>query len=233
MRAKDTNPSHSPISMVAHELQAPLTFLRSRLGAALASPACEGDLRTLVQQCLEEIEGMSRMVLDLLLFGQADAGRLPREPGELDLSRVADEVARRFRHHGESKGLRMELSVKEPLPILGDEQQLMRVVSNLIDNAIKYTPGGGKLRVETARQGSAAELVVADTGPGIPKAHLPHLFEPFYQVDRKKSRDAGGVGLGLSIAKALAALNRGSLRVESVVRQGSRFILRIPLKPGS
>src|SRR5262249_41528883 len=103
-----------------------------------------------------------------------------------------------------------------------------QIVTNLLDNAIRYTPEGGRVTVAAARQGAAVEISVEDSGPGIPREHLPRLFERFYRVDDARSRELGGTGLGLAIVKHLALANGGEVRVESELGAGSRFIVALP-----
>ncbi len=216
-------------AVIAHELQAPLTVLRARLGAALDASWCTSEAEVLLRDCLGEVRQMSRLIVDVLLLDHAESGRLSGRVGKIDLARVAQNVARNLKPLAEAKELRIEMNVGEDLPVIGDEGQLERVLANLVENAIKYTCPGGSVHLEGKCTGSTAELRVRDTGIGIPSEELERVFERFYQVDPERSRKQGGVGLGLCIARALAERHGGSIDVVSTPGKGSCFTIRMRL----
>jgi signal transduction histidine kinase len=178
---------------------------------------------------LDEVQNMSQMIVDLMLLDRADAGRLSLQRQPFDMARLAHRVVRKYQILADSKGIRFEITGVSTLPATGDENQLEQVVGNLVDNAIKYTPPGGSVRVNLAAGESRGEVEVVDTGPGIPSHQLPRIFERFYQVDKERAREAGGVGLGLAIARVLAERNGAELAVDSTPGTGSKFTLRLPL----
>lgn len=216
---------------IVHELQAPITLLRTRLEAALVASWCNPSCRKLLQQCLEEVESMKEIVLDLLLLERADTGQLGAETVVIDLSQLATRVGKRWETTAASRNLEYQVLSAESTPVKGNEAQLSRILFNLIDNAMRFTPRGGTVVVETRRSGSKATLSVKDTGCGISADNLDQVFRPFFQVDQQTSRESGGVGLGLSIVRALAEQNGGSIEVESAPGRGSSFILKLPLAP--
>jgi signal transduction histidine kinase len=218
-----------PSTLVAHELQAPLTALNARLAAALDASWCTGEVEVLLRDCLGEVRDMSGLIVDVLLLDRAESGRLSGQAGKLDLALMAQDVAKNLLPLAEAKSLRIETNAGEALQVAGHKGQLERVLTNLVENAIKYTCPGGSVHLEAKRIGSTAELRVSDTGIGIPSDELERVFERFYQVDPERSRKEGGVGLGLCIARALAEGNGGSIGVTSTPGQGSCFTFRIRL----
>jgi two-component system phosphate regulon sensor histidine kinase PhoR len=129
----------------------------------------------------------------------------------------------------EDGGIALEYSDLQSVHVLGDRGRLQQVIVNLLDNALKYTPRGGTVRLMTLRSGRDALFEIRDTGIGIPSSALGHVFDRFYRVDDDRSRDSGGVGLGLSIVKAICAAHGASIEVDSTLGVGSRFRVRFPL----
>ena len=119
--------------------------------------------------------------------------------------------------------------MRDPCETVGDSLKLQQVFYNVIDNAIKYTPRGGEVRVELARAGKRAVVRVEDTGIGIPADDLPHIFDRFYRVDKARSRETGGTGLGLSIVRQIVLLHDGDIRAESEENKGTTFIIELPI----
>jgi signal transduction histidine kinase len=174
------------------------------------------------QATLEAIEGevtrMSRMVADLLLLAQADAGiELKKKPVELDTLLL--EVYRQGQLM--ANGIEVKLGHEDQAVVMGDADRLKQLLLNLVDNALKYTPAGGEVRLSLYRKQGWVQVAVSDTGMGISPEDLPHIFERFYSTDKSRSR--GGTGLGLSIAKWIAEAHDGHLTVESEVGTGSTF----------
>ena len=126
----------------------------------------------------------------------------------------------------------MNLTITDSCDIYADKSKLNQVIYNLMENAVKYTQGGGQIKVSLQRQGKEAKLTVVDNGPGIPKENLPHIFDRFYRVDKARSREKGGTGLGLSIVHQLVLLHGGAIRVESEEGKGAAFIVELPLHQG-
>jgi two-component system phosphate regulon sensor histidine kinase PhoR len=215
----------SDISLIAHELQAPLIMLKSRLEAALHSPWCRNEALELVRASIREIETMNRMVVDLLLLELTRSEAYPREPCRLEVAEMARTVCRRIHPLAAEREIALETRLEGPLFIQGNSDQLQRVLINVVDNAIKYTQPGGRVSVEGRLLDDRVVIEVRDTGCGIPRDALPHVFEPFYQVDKARDREAGGTGLGLALVRALVENSGGTVEVESVQGEGTRIIL--------
>ncbi len=209
---------------VSHELRTPLTSVRGNLDLMRRFGEYDEESMLVIQ---DEMERMSRLLGDLLLLARADTGGLPlrREPVELD--NVLFEVYRQISRI--EKPVTVELIAVDQAMILGDEDRLKQLLLNLVDNAIKYTQPGGGVRLSLAKDTGWAQLVVSDTGIGIPAEDLPHIFERFYRVDKARSRAQGGSGLGLAIAKWVVQAHGGVIKVDSIVGQGTTFTVTLPL----
>jgi len=179
----------------------------------------------------------------LITLSDLERGLSPLRLEPLELRRVADEAVELMRERAERQGVALETRyADEVVEVEGDRDRLNQVLINLIDNAIKYTPRDGRVTVEvrSARQAEAGkepcegvELVVADTGEGIPAADIPRLTERFYRVDRARSRELGGTGLGLAIVKHIVQLHRGTLRIDSRLREGTTVTVWLPAAPAA
>ncbi|MGE5664554.1 MAG: sensor histidine kinase, partial [Deltaproteobacteria bacterium] len=170
---------------------------------------------------------MERLIDDLLDLSRAESGGAPLAIEDTRLAPFIDRVAALHRPAAQKAG--KTLSVRaEDAPIAADVRQLALALSNLVDNAIKHGIDGGKIALSARPEGEAVVFEVIDDGPGIPAEHLPRIFERFYRVDKGRSRDLGGTGLGLSIAKHVVDAHGGTIRAESRVGVGTRFIVKIP-----
>jgi signal transduction histidine kinase len=200
---------------------------------------------------------MARLVDDLLMLSRADAGALRWEKGPVELDRLVEEVAKQGEVLGRARAIQVSIQNVELLIAHGDEPRLRQLLLNLVDNAVKYTPQGGRVTLALRQAGEGpneralpqsqvspdppipsspvpsasgwAEIVVNDTGVGIPPEALPRIFERFYRVDDARSREAGGTGLGLCIARTIAEAHGGRIEVESEPGVGSTFTVRLPL----
>jgi signal transduction histidine kinase len=173
---------------------------------------------------------MRRLIDELLLLAQADAAqaiaRAPVRLGELVTEAVAA-VQRQAPEHI------YQLRIESPLVVIGDEERLTQLVRNLLENAAKYTPPGTTVDVRLRQSGGVAQLIVADSGPGIAAEHLVHLWDRYYRVDDVRSRESGGTGLGLPIVKFIAEAHGGRADVVSQVGAGTTFTIELPLAPGA
>jgi len=219
------------IADASHELRTPLAVLRGETEVALTKTRTVVEYQESLSLINDEAERLSRIVEDLFLLARTpiDApATLVKEPVLLneairDCARAAQVLAAR-------KGVRLEAtSVSEALTFYGDEELIKRMVLNLLDNAVKYTPRSGEISVALARQNGEAEIVVHDTGIGIPQAAQQHVFDRFYRVDKTRSRTLGGAGLGLSIVAWIVKAHGGSIHIESLPGKGSRFTVALPL----
>ncbi len=208
---------------VSHELRTPLTAIRGNLDLMRRMGEGNPESLAIIQ---EEVERMTRLVGDLLLLARADAGNLPLERKPVELDNVLFEVYRQVNLI--PKSVDVVVTEVDQVCVLGDVDRLKQLLLNLIDNAIKYTPAGGKVSLSLSKKDGWARLEVSDTGVGIPQEDLPYIFDRFYRVNKGRDRRQGGSGLGLSIAKWIAQAHGGNIRVTSTIGQGSTFLLHLP-----
>lgn len=212
----------------AHELRTPLTALRGEIEVALRAARSPEEYRRVLRSSLEEVERLARLAEDLLLLSRATTGpeapkaRVDLEPILLDVLDVGARLA-----HG--SGVAVHLTETTPATIRGDAVAIRRALLNLVENAVKYTPAGGRVDLSLARVDGSAALAVQDTGPGIPPADAERVFQPFVRLDAARARDTGGAGLGLAIARSVVLAHGGTLALESAPGAGSRFSIRLPL----
>lgn len=217
----------------AHELRTPLTALRSVGEVALREPRSDQAYREVIGSMLEESDRLGRLVETLLILSRGDDGRVELRAHRLDLGEFARATAEDLDVLADEKDQRIVIEAEPDVYTQADPRILRQAVSNILDNAIRHSPRGARIRVgvrRTVRERNAeAVLEVADEGPGIPAEHLRRIFERFYRVDKARSREQGGVGLGLSIAQWAVRANGGSIEVESQLGEGSTFRIRLPL----
>lgn len=221
------------VANVSHELQTPLTIIRGFTETLMedADNIDEESRRRFTHLIHEEANRMSRLVDDLLTLSRMEHHSLPFTLEGVDIAMLAESVVSRMAPRAEEAGLTLEARIPSVLPLVsGDADRLQEVFLNLVQNAIQYTPSGG--RVTVSAQSSAAEglvgISVEDTGIGIPGTDLPRIFERFYRVDKARSRASGGTGLGLAIVKHIIELHQGRIQVNSTVGQGTEFIIWLP-----
>jgi heavy metal sensor kinase len=213
----------------SHELRIPLTVMKGEIEVTLRrSRSPEEYVQTLRQQ-LEMIERMQRIVDGLLTLARADAGLLQLRLEEVDLSLLLQEVGQHHLGLFANKNINMVMDIDEELVVIGDSDRLERVVFNLLNNAYKYAPEGSTVYLLGTVRGKEVMVEVRDEGPGIDEEHLPHLFDRFYRADDARSREAGGVGLGLAICKRIVEAHGGRIEVESKPGKGARFRFFLPL----
>ena len=207
------------VADASHELRTPLTVIRGNVDL-LERNMSEEDRRESLRAIKAESNRMSKIVSDLLLLAEIESGQL-EPPEEVSLKGlVLDEAKRAQPLAGNHKILTGRL---ENISITGDAYRLKQLLSNLVNNAIKYTPEGGSITLSLFRESEWARLEVSDTGIGIPPEHLPHMFDRFYRVDKARSRAGGGTGLGLAIVKGIAEQHGGRVTVASEPGKGSTF----------
>ena len=218
------------IADASHELRTPLTAVRANLELLRrqrdAIPLEER--MVLLDAAASETERMARLVSDLLSLARADAGQ-KLQARKVELDRLLLDA------YGEArllaKGVKVAIDGIDEVPLLADPDRLKQLILVLIDNALRYTPPGGEVKLSLGKDSTTAILQVTDTGIGISGDDLPHIFERFYRADKARARDAAGTGLGLSIAKWIVEQHGGDIRVESILGKGSVFTVRLPLNP--
>ncbi|AEB10781.1 sensor histidine kinase [Marinithermus hydrothermalis] len=213
------------VADIAHELRTPLTVLKSEL-EALADGLLSPDPETL-ERLVEEVDLLARLVGDLRLLSLAEAGGLELAREDVPLRDLVRRVAEGFAPRAAAKGVRLVVTAA-PVTVHADPGRLRQVLLNLLDNALRHTPAGGCIAVGVHAEG-AAVLEVADTGPGIPEAHRPHVFERFYRPDPARSRAFGGSGIGLAIVKALVEAHGGRVEAMNRPEGGAVFRVRLPI----
>jgi two-component system sensor histidine kinase BaeS len=218
------------VSDVAHELRTPLANIKGYLVAS-EDGVVPMD-RALVGSLLEEADLLERLVVDLQDLALADAGMLRLHPEPRDVSDLARQVVAAHRPQAEATGVRLTADTNGPAPAMVDGARIRQAVGNLVANAIRFTPSGGRVDVSVRSSGGVITVAVADTGTGITAEHLPHLFDRFYRVEGSRSRATGGSGLGLAITKHLIEAHQGRIGVASTPGQGSTFTLRLPSNLG-
>lgn len=213
----------------SHELRTPLTLLRTTAELALRSRQSTEDYRESLRQILSELERTSDLVENLLWIARADSPEARTHPRDVDLVETVREACIQADPLFRARRLELECKLsKQPIKLNGDAQALRRLALILLDNAAKYTAPGGSVDVATSQAEDTAVLTVTDTGIGISKDDLPHIFERFYRVDKARSRDQGGAGLGLSIAYMIVATHNGRIDIESEPGQGTTVRVCFP-----
>ena len=212
---------------VSHELRTPLTALRTVGEVALRGNHDAEGYREVIGSMLEEVDRLTRLTDELLTLARADAGeaKLRKEP--VDLGNLAREVASHLLVLAEEKEQALEVEAA-PVVVHGDRTVLRQALVNLVVNAVKYSPERTRIRVAADRRGDAAVLEVSDEGPGIAPEHRERLFERFYRVDKSRSREMGGTGLGLALVKWSAEAHGGRVELETDVGRGSTFRIVLP-----
>jgi heavy metal sensor kinase len=205
------------VADASHELRTPVAILQGETEVTLSRPdRSPEEYRETLGILRDESQRLAHIIEDLFTLTRADTGQYPLQMRELYLDDLAADVLRRTRSLAISKGITLTSSIQPELPVRADEDLLRRMLLNLLDNAIKYTPAGGTVHVECRREGEEYVLRVADTGPGIPLELQPRIFERFFRADKARSRgegDTGGAGLGLSIALWIAEAHHGRLEL--------------------
>ncbi len=214
----------------SHELRTPLTVIKGDLSLALARPRDAEYYRRVLVEVDKEVDQMGRLVERLLALARADAEGITLDRQTVDLSVLLTDLIEQMRPLFEAKGLELTVQVAPKLTASVGVDALTQVVLNLLENAIKYTPAQGRVRLIAHRAGSEVRIAVSDSGPGIPARHLPHIFDRFYRVDRARSCELGGAGLGLAIARELTCAHGGDLTVHSIPGEGSTFTVHLPLE---
>lgn len=215
------------IADIAHELRTPLSVIQSDLEAMLDGvlPASPEELTSLHQETLL----LNRLITDLRTLSLAEAGQLRLEKQAVDAGALIHQVVERMRLRAEEKNIRLETAVTDGLgAIQADPARLTQVMTNLVDNALRYTPAGTRVTLAARSTPGGIELAVSDTGPGIPAEDLPHVFDRFWRAEKSRNRASGGSGLGLAIVKQLVEAHGGQVRVESQPGAGTQFRIQLP-----
>jgi heavy metal sensor kinase len=213
---------------VSHELRTPLTGIRGQLEVALFTAETTEQYREAMMNALQDVEKLSNMVRALLMLSQAESGQLALQMTTLDLAPEVSEIVDQYQIAAEEEHVTLTCSVAEPCVVRADRTQMERMVSNLVSNAIKYTPAGGKVDVGLECEEAGARFWVQDTGIGIPPEDLPHIFDRFYRVKGRRTATKEGLGLGLSFVAWIVNAHNGKIEVDSNPGTGTRFTVTLP-----
>lgn len=216
-----------------HELRSPLTALRGELELALRRERHPEEYRRVIGSALEEVERLSRTAEDLLTLARSDARAIQPRLRPVDLADRARRAAEAFSTMARSKGVALAVEAEGVVEVLADPDLVDHMLRNVIENALKFTPPGGRVTIRAARQAGEGVLDVLDTGPGIPEGELERVFERFHQVadSRTPARNGTGAGLGLAIARTMAELHGGTLTAANRDGDGAIFTARLPAAP--
>jgi signal transduction histidine kinase len=220
------------VANVSHELKTPITALRAHLenildGVERSDPAT-------LQVMLAQSERLGRLVEQLLDLSRLESGDVPLDREPVELAPLVTQVLSEIEVARSDRGVSVASDVQGDLPpVLADRERIHQVLFNLVDNAVRFTPTGGSVQVRAARLNGTCEIRVVDTGTGIPSEHLPRLFERFYRVDPARSREDGGTGIGLAIARSVVEAHGGHIRAESEMGKGSTFTFDLPVAPAA
>ena len=215
------------VADASHELRTPLSILRGEADVALAKERSPAEYRESLTAIREESQRLSRLVEDLLNLARADAGHVALRMEEFYLDDLLVECCRSVAPLVRGREIDLDCRLAEDVGYHGDQELLRRLVLNLLDNAIRYTPPGGRIEV-SLEPGEQEHLIrVSDTGPGFAPEEADHVFERFYRGDKARSRKEGGFGLGLSIVKWIAEAHHGRVELESSPGSGSVFTVRL------
>ncbi len=211
---------------MAHDLRSPITRIRGIAEITLTTGKSLGEYEAMAANTIEECDRLLDMINTMLMISKAEArvDHLIRE--KIDLAAVVQEACRLFEPTAEDKGITLSYDVKGRSHFIGDGRMIQRMLSNLLDNAIKYTPSGGSVNVSVEEIDAQVVVSIKDKGIGISPRDLPHIFERFYRCDQ--SRSQAGIGLGLSLARAIARAHGGDITAMSTPNQGSTFTITLP-----
>jgi heavy metal sensor kinase len=215
-------------SDASHELRTPLTVLQGQNELVLSKLRDPKEYQEVIISNLEEIKYMSKVLEDLFVLSRSDENQVLLNYKRMDLRDMVEEVCRHAEILAEEKDISIVIAFLEQVKINGDEVRLRQMVWNILHNGIKYTQPGGELKVSLLEESGFALLSIQDTGIGIPEKDLPFIFDRFYRVDKARSKDEGGSGLGLSICRHIAEAHKGEIKVESKPGLGTRFKIHIP-----
>jgi signal transduction histidine kinase len=214
---------------VAHDLRTPVTRLRAMAETALQHSRSVEEYRDALVDCLEQSDRIVMVLEALLDIAEAETGAMQLRIDRFDLVPLLRAIADLYDELALAKPVALELDVPDTLPVTADRARLNQAITNLVDNAVKYTPSGGRIVIAAGTTDGTAAITVSDTGPGIPADELARVWERLYRGDR--SRSAHGFGLGLSLVKAIVEAHGGRVSVASTVGQGTRFTVELPARP--
>ena len=214
----------------AHELRTPMSIMQTHLEVTLAQTRSIADYQDALISVQEEVQRLSQLIRMLMMLARADVSELSVSMDTFNLSQLLNAVIEPFSLMAEDKNIALVLDIAPDLMIEGEENRLIQVFYNLVDNAIKYTPQGGCVRLSAQAVDQKIEIRVEDTGPGIPPKERSRIFDRFYRMDSARNRKQGGFGLGLAIAKQIVELHNGTVKAANRQDEGAIFTVTLPRK---
>jgi two-component system sensor histidine kinase/response regulator len=235
LREEKERMEKSFITFVSHEMRSPLVVIRQYIESlkAIAGDRFDKDVSDIIERCSKRIQGLEELIEHWLDLSRIEDGTFAQKKETLKLSRITARLAEEMAPVCADKGVSLNIDVPENLPeIVGDEESLVRVFANIIGNATKYTPAGGKITVSAQSDDCYVTVKVSDTGVGIPQDKLPYIFEPFFRVRGREEREKGS-GLGLTFCKKIMTSHGGEIEASSKEGNGTTFLLKFPAQSSS
>jgi len=222
------------VANAAHDLKTPVAVLKSTLQSLLQRPRTTEEYRAGVQASLQDLGRLENLLQWMLRLARAEqrAQDASVQLEMIDINSTCEEAVENIRVLAETRNMTISLATNGPLLFRADPEDLHLIWTNLLENAVRYSPAGGSVEVATMRDEASATIVVQDHGSGISATDLPHIFERFYRGDHSRNRATGGSGLGLAIAKALVTAYRGTITAESAPGKGTRMTVAFPVNDG-
>lgn len=220
---------HQFTADASHELRTPLAIMQGEATLALNKERSQEEYRKSLEIISQETAHMSSIISKLLVLARADSGKERLNAKPVDLNKLLAEIASDIEVLCEEKSLHFSLELRDQIILQGDEMKLRELFLNLLDNAIRYTPPGGRVTLSMFRKENRALIAVTDTGIGIGEEHLPHIFKRFYRVEKARVHNEGGAGLGLAICQGITELHGGTISARSKLGAGSTFSVSLPI----
>jgi len=213
----------------SHELRTPLTILKGEMEVALKKERNTEEYREVLKSGLEEVDRLTKIVTDLLFLARADEGKANLNIQETDAGEIYRKIEKQLKLLASEKNTRIDVDMEKETKLKADPEKIKQLLFNLMENSIKYNKDGGKTELTLKNINGYLEIKIKDNGIGISEEDLPHIFDRFYRVDKARSREIGGSGLGLSIVKWIVEAHRGKIEVESKKDVGTTFTVRLPV----
>jgi len=217
----------------AHELRTPLTVLKGQIDVTLNRRRNPAQYEKNLQELSGQVDRLIRLSNGLLFLSRSDQNQLSFNPATINLHELLEILIEQFQPLAHERQLKINTIIPEELSVYGDSDHLIRLFMNLLENALKYTPAGGQITVTAVKKPGETQVIIHNTGPGIPQEHIQHLFERFYRMDADRSSQTGGTGLGLAIAHEIARLHGSDIEIQSEAGQGVTLSVRLPTGPAT